>query len=114
MNRLIALLCFTTALATAQIGTSTITGRVTDATGAVVPNCAVTVLQKGTNFSFPARTNQEGIFRVPSLQPGPYRVTFEANGFKKALRDDIDLRTGDTLAVDMAMQVGQVSDQIEV
>ena len=49
-----------------------------------------------------------------SLQPGVYRVTFEAPGFKKSVRDSIELRTGDTLAVDMAMQVGNVSESIEV
>lgn len=98
----------------AQIGTSTITGRVADSSGAVVPNVAVVVVQKATNFTFPVTTNDEGIYRVPALQPGAYRVTFEAAGFKKALRDDVDLRTGDTLAVDMTMQVGQVSEQIEV
>ena len=90
----------------AQIGTSTITGRVVDASGAVVPNVAITILQKTTNFTFQAVTNDEGIYRVPSLQPGAYRITFEAGGFKKSVRDDIDLRTGDTMAVEMTMQVG--------
>jgi len=98
----------------AQIGTSTITGRVIDASGAAVPNVSVVVVQKATNFTFPVTTNEEGIYRVPSLQPGSYRVTFESSGFKKSLRDDIELRTGDTLAVDMTMQVGQVTEQIEV
>jgi hypothetical protein len=100
--------------AMAQIGTSTMTGRVTDASGAVVPNTTITVVQKSTNFTFTSTTNDEGIFRVLSLQPGLYRVTFEAAGFKKAIREDIELRTGDTLAVDMAMTVGQVTDAVEV
>ena len=69
-------------LALAQIGTSTITGRVTDASGAVVPNVNVTVVQKSTNITSTAVTNSEGIYRVPSLQPGEYRVTFESTGFK--------------------------------
>ncbi len=50
--------------ALAQIGTSTITGRVTDATGATVPNVNVTVVQTATNFQFTAVTNNEGIYRV--------------------------------------------------
>ena len=114
MKKLIALLCLVAAAATAQIGSSTMTGRVTDASGAVVPNTTVTVVQKATNFTFNANTNEDGIFRVLSLQPGFYRVTFEASGFKKAIRDEIELRTGDTLAVDMSMQVGQVTDAVEV
>lgn len=114
MNRLIALLGLSAMVVVGQIGTSTLTGRIADASGAVVPNCTVSILQKGTNFTYTAKTNDEGIFRVPSLQPGPYRVTFEAPGFKKSVRDDVELRTGDTHAVDVTMQVGQVSEQIEV
>jgi hypothetical protein len=98
----------------AQIGTSTITGRVVDPTGAVVPAVNVSIVQEGTNFTSTAVTNAEGLYRVLSLQPGKYRMTFEAAGFKKAVREDVELRTGDTLAVDMTMQVGNVSESIEV
>lgn len=98
----------------AQIGTSTLTGRVTDSTGAVVPQVQVTVVQISTNFTQNTLTNEEGIYRVLSLQPGMYRITFEAQGFKKAIRENVELRTGDTLAVDMSMQVGSVSESIEV
>lgn len=114
MTKLVTLLCITSTVSLAQIGTSTISGRVTDASGAVAPNVAVSVIQKTTNFTYSAITNSEGLYRVPSLQPGSYRVSFEAPGFKKGLRDDIELRTGDTLAVDMAMQVGQITESIEV
>src|SRR5436190_19737728 len=114
MMKLVVTLCVASVAALAQIGTSTITGRVTDSSGAVAPNVTVSIVQKSTNFSYSTVTNTDGIYRVPSLQPGEYRATFEAPGFKKAVRDDIDLRTGDTLAVDMAMQVGAVSESIEV
>src|SRR5688572_6732401 len=112
--RLLAMCLFFYSVATGQIGISTITGRVTDSTGAVVPSVTVTVVQPSTNFTFTAITNQEGIFRVPSLNPGKYRVTYEAQGFKKLVREEIELRTGDTLAVDAALQVGNVSESIEV
>lgn len=102
------------AAAYAQIGTSTLTGRVTDPTGAVVARVQVTVVQTSTNFTSNTVTNEEGLYRVLSLQPGVYRVTFESSGFKRAVRDQVELRTGDTLAVDMAMQVGSVSESIEV
>jgi len=97
-----------------QIGTSTITGRITDPTGAVVPSVNVTVVQTSTNFTSTAVTNSEGLYRVLSLQPGLYRLTFEAQGFKRAVRDAVELRTGDTLAVDMVLQVGSVNESIEV
>jgi len=114
MNRIIALLCLSAATAMAQIGTSTITGRVTDASGATVPNVTVRVVQKSTNFTSTATTNTDGLYRVLSLQPGDYRVSFEAAGFKKSVNEAVNLRTGDTLAIDMAMQVGQLTESVEV
>src|SRR5439155_442011 len=103
-----------TASASAQIGSATITGRVTDATGSTVPNVQISITQVGTNFQYTGVTNQDGLYRVPSLQPGPYRVTFKASGFKTLVRDNIDLRTGDTLAVDANLEVGTVSESVEV
>ncbi|MCC6859216.1 MAG: TonB-dependent receptor [Bryobacterales bacterium] len=100
--------------AAAQIGTSTITGRIIDATGAVVPGAQISVVNTATNFTFTAQTNEQGIFRVQSLQPGPYRVTVQAQGFKTVVRENIDLRTGDTLALDSTLEVGAVAEQIEV
>jgi len=114
MKRIITLLCLSALIAMAQIGTSTITGRVTDAAGATVPNVTVRVIQKSTNFTNTATTNTDGIYRVLSLQPGEYRVSFEAAGFKKGVNDEVTLRTGDTLAIDMAMQVGQLTESVEV
>ncbi|MEZ5400290.1 MAG: TonB-dependent receptor [Bryobacteraceae bacterium] len=114
MNRLVLAAALCCAAAFSQIGTSTLTGRVTDSTGAVVPGVQVTVVHTGTNFTQNAATNDEGLYRVLSLQPGIYRVSFESQGFKKAVRENVELRTGDTLAVDMTMQVGNVSESIEV
>lgn len=71
----------------AQVDTGTITGRVTDPTGAAIPGVQVSLVQTETNFRFSAITNAEGIYRVQSLQPGTYRITFEATGFKRACRD---------------------------
>ena len=98
----------------AQIGTSTMTGRVTDSTDAIVPGASITVVQTGTNFTFNTNTNTDGLYRVLSLNPGMYRITAEAQGFKKSIRDQVELRTGDTLAVDFALQVGNVSESVEV
>ena len=69
--------------AMAQIGTSTMTGRVTDATGAVVPGATVTVVQPSTNFTFNTTTNEDGLYRVLSLNSGMYRVSVEASGFQE-------------------------------
>ena len=85
--RLLLASALCSAAAFAQIGTSTLTGRVTDSTGAVVPKVQVTVVQTSTNFTSNSVTNDEGLYRVLSLQPGVYRITFEAQGFKKSVHE---------------------------
>ena len=110
----LALMVIFASVSLAQIGTSTITGRVTDPSGSVVPNVTITVTQEETNFTFPATSNNEGLYRVLSLQPGKYKITFELQGFKKLVRDNVDLRVGDTLAVDAQLQVGEIGESIEV
>ncbi len=114
MYKVLLAACLATVAAHAQIGTSTITGRVTDGSSAVVVGVKVSVVQKTTNFTYSATTNSDGIYRVPSLAPGGYVVTFESAGFKKSVHDDIDLQTGNTLAVDAIMQIGQITDSVEV
>lgn len=108
------LLCLSASSLVAQIGTSTITGTVADPSGASIPGVSVTVVHTGTKFTTTTNTNTEGIYRVLSLQPGIYRITFEAQGFNRAVRDNIELRTGDTLAVDVPMRVGSVTETVEV
>lgn len=112
--RILAALFAASVLALSQIGSSTITGRVTDSSGAVVPNVSITIVHKATNVTSTAVTNNEGIYRVPSLNVGEYTVSFEAPGFKKATVDTVELRTGDTQAVDAVMQVGQISESVRV
>jgi hypothetical protein len=74
----------------------------------------VTAVQTQTNFTFEASTNNEGIFRIQSLQPGTYRVTFAAAAFKGLVRENIIVRTGDVLPVDATLEVGSTTEQIEV
>ena len=101
-------------LAIAQIGNSTLTGRVTDPTGATIPGAKITAINKATNMQFPATTNSEGLYRNPSMLPGTYQVTFEAAGFKKLVRDNIEIRLGEALALDATLEVGSVSESVEV
>jgi hypothetical protein len=102
------------ALLPGQIGTATITGLVTDPTGAVVVAVGVTVVNTDTNFTFTALTNTDGLYRVPSLQPGPYRIRFKASGFKEFVRDGVMLRTGDVLPINANLEVGNVNESIAV
>jgi hypothetical protein len=96
----------------AQIDNGNITGRVTDPTGAVIPGAQVTVTQTAMNFETVAQTNEEGLYRAVQLRPGPYRITVTAQGFKRLVRDSIELRMGQTLQVNLSLEVGAVSDSI--
>ncbi len=97
-----------------QLDTATLSGHVTDSTGAVVPNAQVKVVETETNFESLSTTNAEGLFHVPSLRPGPYRVTVIAAGFKQYIREGLELRVGDNVAVDAKLEVGGVGETIHV
>lgn len=94
----------------AQVDTATITGRVTDPSGSVIPDVRINLVQPETNFRFQAVTNAEGIFRLQSLQPGTYQITFEASGFKRLVQDNIILQTGAVAPVDARLEVGSASE----
>ena len=94
--------------------TSTITGRVLDPTGAVVVGAQVLIVNTATNIENPSQTNDQGMYRVPSLRPGIYRVTVSAPGFRKHIREGIDLSSGTVLAVNASLEVGALADTVEV
>lgn len=94
--------------------TGIISGRITDPTGAVVPGAQITVTQTDTNVDSVSQSNSEGLFRVPGLRDGPYRVTVTASGFKKEVREGFSLRIGENLDVEIKLDVGAVSEAVEV
>jgi len=110
----LAVLLLATSPLRAQIDNGNITGRVTDPTGASIVGAQVTVTQTDMNFETVATTNQEGIYRALNLRPGPYRLTVVASGFKKFVRDNVELRVNSTLAVDATLEVGAVNESVEV
>jgi len=101
-------------LAPAQTGQGTIVGLVSDSTGAVIPAVTVRIANPQTGFVHTAATNEEGLYRVPYLNPGIYELTFEAPGFKKLVRSNIQVRSTETVRVDVVLEVGAVAEQIEV
>ncbi|MCL5743687.1 MAG: carboxypeptidase-like regulatory domain-containing protein, partial [Acidobacteria bacterium] len=97
-----------------QEARATLTGRVTDPTGAVVPGADVRAVNLATNAGGSSVTNQSGNFEIPYLLPGMYRVTVTSAGFKAAVRDQIELRVGDRMALDFALDVGNVGESVTV
>ena len=102
------------ALVLAQSGRGTILGTVSDPTGAVMPQVAVTVTNVETNVKAVVDTDELGNYRAPSLIPGPYSVTFEKAGFKSFKREGIVLVLDATVRVDAEMAVGAVGQSVEV
>ena len=97
-----------------QIDTGAVMGRVSDSSGAVVARAQVSIVQTETNFEALTQTNDEGMYRVQSLRPGPYRVTITAPGFKRSVREGLDIRVGDAQEVDATLEVGATSDSVQV
>jgi hypothetical protein len=94
--------------------TATLTGRVQDPTGAVVVGAAVSVVNTATNIESSTVTNEEGLYRLVSLRPGNYRLTVNAQGFKKFVREGLDLRVGTTVSINANLDVGSTTDTVEV
>ncbi|MCI0387629.1 MAG: carboxypeptidase-like regulatory domain-containing protein [Acidobacteria bacterium] len=102
------------AMALGQEFRGSITGRIVDNNGAAVANAAVTVTNKATNTSSSTTTNGDGDFTALYLIPGSYNLTVEAAGFKKSTRQDIGIRVGDKLQIDLQLEVGNVSETVNV
>ena len=102
------------AAAFAQLNTGTITGTVTDPSGALVPDVKVTVRNTATNLVRDTSTSGAGVYTVSDLIVGPYEVTFEAPAFKKLVRAGITLDVTQVVRVDARMEVGAVTDSVEV
>src|SRR5437868_14190161 len=97
----------------AQTVTGDITGDVTDSTGAVLPNVAVTAVNTGTNFSRSGTTSNAGNYRIPDLPIGQYKVTATAQGFKTAVLN-AEVRAGAIAPANFKLSIGQRSEIIEV
>src|SRR3984893_17666514 len=102
----------TTTSAFAQ--TAEISGTVTDSSGARVPNANITVLNRDTGISRSADSNTNGFYSVPLLQPGNYMITAKSTGFATQVRTGITLEVGAQQVLNFTLQVGQMTQTVEV
>ncbi len=100
--------------APAQTGTSQITGTVTDASGSVVPGVTVTTTHEATGVALSQVTTDMGFYAFPALPVGVYTITAELSGFKTSRRTGNVLAVGTPLVVNMQLQVGEVSNVVNV
>jgi len=91
-----------------------ISGKVTDANKAVVPGATVKITNVAMNATTTIVTNNDGYYAVPLLLPGIYRITVEAKGFKRSIRDKVELRTAESLGIDIEIQAGGAEETINV
>ncbi|MFN7998516.1 MAG: TonB-dependent receptor [Bryobacteraceae bacterium] len=98
----------------AQVDTATIVGTVHDSSGAVVPHAAVTATATDTNIKSSAVSDPNGDFIITPLKIGKYSVSVEAPGFKREMRSGILLQVQDRVRVDFTLQVGSLSEAVNI
>lgn len=111
----LAVVGLSTSAAYAQGGaTSTLSGTVTDTSGAVIPGASVVVKKMDTGLTSEAVTNAEGQFTIPQLASGKYTVTVSLAGFKTATVNDVELNAGVPAGVTVKLEVGGIEEQVVV
>jgi hypothetical protein len=98
----------------AQVDQGTITGVVTDSTGAVIPRASIDVLNAGTARRLHANTDSNGVYTLPPLPVGTYDVTASADGFASSSMRSIEVRVDQRLSVNLTLNVGSSSQSIQV
>ncbi|PYV21703.1 MAG: hypothetical protein DMG27_20080 [Acidobacteria bacterium] len=93
-------------LATSAFGvtSATITGRVTDPSGAVVPGTKITATNVDTNVSSSTLTNEVGLYVIPDLPPGRYRVVVQKQGFETIVKPDVVLHVADVIGLNFSIR----------
>ena len=102
--------------ASAQGGgaTTSLSGTVTDTSGAIIPGANVVVKNNATATQFDAVTNESGYFSVPALDPGAYTVTVTLMGFKTAVLNDVRVNASTPATVKVALAVGGLEETVVV
>ena len=98
----------------AQTTFATITGTVTDSSGAVLPDAIVEATRVERNYTYTARTNDAGLYTLSQLLEGAYVLKVTASGFQESVVNDIQLASRDVRRIDVQMRVGQVRTKVEV
>src|ERR1035437_9596401 len=92
----------------------TILGTLTDATGAVVGNTNIQLINQATSVKTETQSNGSGYYQFVDVPAGTYRLVVQKNGFKQLSRSDILLQTEARIEVDLALQVGAATETVEV
>src|SRR5580704_624016 len=97
-----------------QVVGGTISGTISDRSGAVVANATVSLQNLATGVTTAVTTNAQGLYSLPNLLPGDYQETVSATGFEKAIRNGIVLTVGAQMVSNVEMKVGAINESIQV
>jgi hypothetical protein len=98
----------------AQDSRGSISGRVTDTSGAVLPGVSVTIVNTETNTPTTTTTTDQGRYAALYLLPGTYKVTATLDGFRTGVNDNIQVRVGDKVQYDVTLEAGGVVEEVQV
>jgi len=100
--------------ALAQDFRATLSGHVFDSSGGAVPNVKIQVTNSDNNEVTTANSDNAGAFSIPLLRPGDYKLSASTPGFKQFIRDHVTLEAAKVTGVDITLEVGAVTDTVEV
>jgi Carboxypeptidase regulatory-like domain/TonB dependent receptor-like, beta-barrel/TonB-dependent Receptor Plug Domain len=98
----------------AQVTGATLSGTITDSSGAIIPRAEVTITNSATAVSRAVTTNADGLYAAPNLLPGAYDITIAAPGFSTEVRTGITLTVGAEQVLNVTLKVGQATEKVEV
>src|SRR5712691_1864792 len=100
--------------ARAQVAGATLSGTVTDPSGAAIADARVVILNKATSVTRDATAGAGGFYSVPNLLPGVYDVTISAAGFSASKQSDVTLTVGAAQVLNVSLKIGEASQTVEV
>lgn len=103
-----------TGVVVAQSDRGTIRGTVTDSSGSVMPGVTVKAVNVNTGIETATVTTDSGLYSIPQVPPGNYRVEAERTGFKKLIRENVTVAVSGTVGLDLQLEVGEVTQEVSV
>src|SRR5713226_2339583 len=98
----------------AQVSGATLSGTITDPSGAAIAGAKVSVANKATGITRDVTTDAAGFYSAPNLLPGPYEVTAAATGFSTAKQSDLTLTVGAQQTLNLPLKIGEASQTVLV
>src|SRR5208337_3278752 len=111
---LFLLIVLLTGAAIGQSPNGTMSGLVLDPSGRAITGADVLIVNDATGIRYPGVTNGEGIYAIPNLPPGPYRIQVSKMGFKTLIKPDVVLNVQDALAINFTLPVGAIAETVTV